>query len=102
MSHIITLTPNSFVDMDTQTVHRGGEPVRMTDMESRILGLLVANAGHPVNAADIIEEIWGCSSTGNKDNLKTQIRRIRRRIETDPSHPRHILCVHGEGYLFRT
>ncbi|MHB1628833.1 MAG: winged helix-turn-helix domain-containing protein [Bacilli bacterium] len=85
--------------LDHQTISRWGKIIRLTDIEYRILALLVENLGQPVSPEIIIQHIWSDGRTGHKENLKVQIRKIRRRIENDPSTPEHLLSVRGKGYM---
>jgi len=76
-----------------------GKNIRFSDIEYRILVLLINKVSQPIRAEEIIRAIWLDSTAGNKENLKVQIRKIRKRIETDPGIPKHLLSIHGVGYI---
>lgn len=76
-----------------------GVRVDMTRKEFELLRLLMTNAGQTVPRRVLIERVWGWESTEGK-TLDTHIRRIRSKIETDPSAPARIVTVRKVGYRF--
>ena len=78
---------------------RGGDPVRLTALEWRLLQLLVANAGHTLPTERLTVHVWGNRGTGDRQMLKQLVHRLRRKIETDPADPRHLKTVSGVGYV---
>lgn len=76
-----------------------GQGVEMTRKEFELLRLLMANAGQTVPRRTLIERVWGWESTEGK-TLDTHIRRIRAKIEADPSRPARIVTVRKVGYRF--
>jgi len=76
-----------------------GERVEMTRKEFELLRLLMTNAGQTVTRRVLIERVWGWDSTEGK-TLDTHIRRIRSKIESDPSSPVRIVTVRKVGYRF--
>ena len=76
-----------------------GQRVDMTRKEFELLRLLMTNAGQTVPRRVLIERVWGWDSTEGK-TLDTHIRRIRAKIETDPSNPTRIVTVRKVGYRF--
>lgn len=76
-----------------------GQRVEMTRKEFELLRLLMTNAGQTVPRRVLIERVWGWESTEGK-TLDTHIRRIRAKIETDPSNPLRIITVRKVGYRF--
>jgi two-component system response regulator RegX3 len=76
-----------------------GQRVEMTRKEFELLRLLMTNAGQTVPRRVLIERVWGWDSTEGK-TLDTHIRRIRAKIETDPSNPTRIVTVRKVGYRF--
>lgn len=99
MPNIIRLSPDCFLDMDNQTVKRGGRTFRWTDIEYRILSLLVQHAEKPVNTKTMKREIWGVKNEGDRENLRVHIHKIRMRIEPEPGNPVFLLTVFGKGYM---
>jgi two-component system response regulator RegX3 len=76
-----------------------GERVEMTRKEFELLRLLMTNAGQTVPRRMLIERVWGWESTEGK-TLDTHIRRIRAKIEADPSRPARIVTVRKVGYRY--
>ena len=89
----VRLDPTGYV------VTRAGERVEMTRKEFELLRILMINAGQTVPRRVLIERVWGWESTEGK-TLDTHIRRIRAKIEADPSDPTHIVTVRKVGYRF--
>ena len=79
---------------------RGGEPVRLTRLEYRLLQFLLANGGQPVAAERILTHVWGWRGVGDRQLLKQLVHRLRRKLELDPSAPRYLVTVGGVGYVF--
>lgn len=76
-----------------------GRRVDMTRKEFELLRVLMTNAGQTVPRRVLIERVWGWESTEGK-TLDTHIRRIRAKIETDPSSPTRIITIRKVGYRF--
>jgi len=89
----VRLDPTGYV----VTLH--GQRVEMTRKEFELLRLLMTNAGQTVPRRMLIERVWGWESTEGK-TLDTHIRRIRAKIEADPSSPSRIVTVRKVGYRF--
>ena len=89
------------LDPATRTVIvEGGEPLRLTQLEFRLLYLLMTNRGQVLPADTIVERVWGYSGEGDRDLVRGLISRLRRKIEADVDKPRFIQTVPGIGYLF--
>ena len=84
------------------TVH--GRNVRLSPRLFEVLKCLLANDGRPVTHAQILESVWGpgAASEQAQDNLRVVINQIRKKIETDPAHPKYILTEPWVGYRFET
>jgi two-component system, OmpR family, response regulator VicR len=78
-----------------------GKEIALTLTESRILGHLMENAGHVVSHSSLAEAVWETDYPGAADGLKVHIRRLREKIETDPSRPKLILTKSGIGYYLK-
>ena len=89
----VRLDPTGYV------VSVDGQRVEMTRKEFELLRLLMTNAGQTVPRRMLIERVWGWESTEGK-TLDTHIRRIRAKIEADPSSPARIVTVRKVGYRF--
>jgi two-component system response regulator RegX3 len=89
----VRLDPTGYV------VTLDGERVDMTRKEFELLRLLMTNAGQTVPRRMLIERVWGWDSTEGK-TLDTHIRRIRAKIEADPSRPARIVTLRKVGYRY--
>lgn len=72
----------------------------LTSLESRLLEYLMLNAGHILTTDDLISDVWGASG-GNSEMLRQLVRRVRAKIEDDPTRPYYIQNLPGLGYAFR-
>lgn len=78
------------------------KPLELTAAEYRLVCLLVRNANRIITRELILDELW--DSTGDyvdNNTLSVYVRRLREKIETDPSHPEHLLTVRGFGYQWK-
>jgi len=86
------------LDLEEHTVRvGGGEPVRLTKLELRLLQMLLAHAGHSVNSDRLLLQVWGHRSGGDRQLLKQLVHRLRQKIEPDPSAPQ-LLRTAAAGY----
>jgi DNA-binding response OmpR family regulator len=74
-----------------------GMPVTLTDLENRLLEYLMLHANHILTIQDLLNYIWGPGGA-DRDMLRQLIRRLRVKIETDPSNPLFIETIPGKGY----
>lgn len=88
------------VDPHGHEVRVRGETVRLPLKEFDLLRTLMANVGRVVTRDDLIDEVWGIDYVGDTKTLDAHIRRLRRKIEVDPSDPRRIVTVRGVGYKY--
>jgi DNA-binding response OmpR family regulator len=72
----------------------------LTSLESRLLEYLMLNAGHVLTTDDLISDVWGASG-GSSEMLRQLVRRLRAKIENDPTKPYYIQNLPGLGYAFR-
>lgn len=79
-------------------VSRGGTDVLLTKTEFRLLCVLLEAAGEVVSREQLLEQVWGYGYFGDTRLLDVHVRRLRRKIEVDPSRPRLVLTVRGTGY----
>lgn len=79
-----------------------GKLLELTSAEYRLLCLLVRNAENVVTRKVILDELWDGTGDFVDDNtLSVYIRRLREKVENDPSHPEHLITVRGFGYLWK-
>ena len=90
------------LDLELQAVAvAGGEPVRLTRLELRLLQILLANAGHTLPAERLLAHVWGSRGAGDRQLLKQLVHRLRQKIEADAAAPRYLVTVSGVGYALR-
>jgi len=89
------------LDPATRTVQVGTlGPKRLTQLEFRLLYALMIHRGQVLPAEILVEQVWGYTGEGERDLVRGLIRRLRAKIEPDPSQPRFILTIAGIGYTF--
>jgi DNA-binding response OmpR family regulator len=90
------------LDLELQSVSvRGGEPVRLTRLELRLLQVLLANAGHTLPAERLLAHVWGSRGSGDRQLLKQLVHRLRQKIEADAAAPGYLVTISGLGYALR-
>ncbi len=85
-------------DPTTHQLIQGDKEIKLTAIESQIVHLLIRNSGRVATYHSLTEEIWGEDYPGSVESLRVHIRRLREKMETDPSHPRYILTKASVGY----
>ena len=90
------------VRMDTErhVVTVGGEVVQLPLKEFELLELLLRNAGRVLTRGQLIDRVWGAGYVGDTKTLDVHVKRLRSKIEPEPSAPRFIVTVRGLGYKF--
>jgi two-component system KDP operon response regulator KdpE len=91
--HLI-IAPDSF------RVISHGQEIDLTPIEHRLLLYLARNAGRVLSYEQILDNVWGPGYEDSLSNVKVYVRRLRRKIEVEPSDPRYILTQWGVGYFF--
>ncbi len=87
------------VDLRRGRVMRGDEVLDLTSAEFRLLGLFIRNEGIVVTRNMILEELWDSGGSFVDNNtLSVYVRRLREKIEAEPSAPKHLVTVRGFGY----
>lgn len=86
------------VDLRSKKVTRAGVDVHLTPTEWGILELLARNQGNLVGQGDILAHVWGPSYRTQTNYLRVYLAGLRRKLEADPTHPRHLLTEAGMGY----
>ncbi|RRD06327.1 DNA-binding response regulator [Arachnia propionica] len=88
------------IDVDRHQVSVDGEAVQFALREFELLELLVRNAGRVLTRSQLIDRIWGSDYVGDTRTLDVHVKRIRAKIEPDPSHPVRLVTVRGLGYRY--
>ena len=97
----VVTTDDFTVDLADKRVIRGGKDVRLTPTEWQLLEVLVRHAGRLVTQRQLLAEVWGPSYQNEAHYLRVYVANLRRKLEPDPSAPRHLLTEPGIGYRFR-
>ncbi|MBT3337252.1 MAG: response regulator transcription factor [Anaerolineae bacterium] len=77
------------------------ESQRLTQLEFRLLYILMINVGQTLSSDRVIEYVWGYSGKGNRDLVRGLIKRLRTKIEDDPQNPRYVMTITGAGYTLK-
>jgi two-component system response regulator RegX3 len=88
------------LDVDAHEVRLAGQPVAVRPKEFDLLESLMRRQGRLATRETLISEVWGPDHFGATKTLDVHVKRLREKLEADPSHPRHILTVRGLGYKF--
>jgi two-component system, OmpR family, KDP operon response regulator KdpE len=78
----------------------GDVSVHLTRTEFRVLACLLANAGKPLTHRHLLAEVWGASHVDESQYLRVFVQSLRRKLETEPSRPKHLITELGVGYRF--
>jgi two-component system KDP operon response regulator KdpE len=97
---MIVETEGFTVDLAAKKVNRAGKDVRLTPTEWHLLEVLVRNTGRLISQKQLLQEVWGPSYGTETNYLRVYMAQLRRKLETDPSHPQHFITEPGMGYRF--
>jgi two-component system KDP operon response regulator KdpE len=97
---VLVETEEFTVDLAAKKVVRGGRDVRLTPTEWHLLEALVRNTGRLVGQRQLLQEVWGPSYGKETNYLRVYMAQLRRKLEADPSHPKHFITEPGMGYRF--
>ncbi|MGO1316113.1 MAG: response regulator [Cellulomonadaceae bacterium] len=86
------------MDVDRHVVTVDGNPVGFPLKEFELLELLLRNVGRVLTRGQLIDRVWGSNYVGDTKTLDVHVKRIRAKIEPEPSHPRILVTVRGLGY----
>ncbi|HPU59284.1 MAG TPA: response regulator transcription factor, partial [Candidatus Avimonas sp.] len=86
------------LDLRSRTLKKHGQPIELTHVEFQIMEYFFSNPGKALSRTDILNRVWGEEYYGEEKIVDVNIRRLRMKIEDNPSEPRHILTVWGMGY----
>ncbi|MCK4725661.1 MAG: response regulator transcription factor [Anaerolineales bacterium] len=90
-----------FLDMDARLLQLKGKTIQISPLEFRLLRYLMGNIGVVVSKEELLQNVWGYEVIANDLNLvEATIRRLRKKLEMDPSRPHYIKTVWGAGYRF--
>ena len=89
------------IDADTRQAWINGLEVHLTPIEFQLLHYLMSRPGQTVGKENLFREVWGYDFAGGTNLVEVGVRRLREKIENDPSEPEMILTARGAGYKFR-
>ena len=94
------MTAGTFrLDLEAHTLRLGeAVPLKLTKLETRLMQILLANAGHVVGTERLLTHVWGQRGSGDRQLLKQLVHRLRQKIEEDPAQPRFLHTEAGAGY----
>ncbi|WP_127359167.1 response regulator [Actinacidiphila soli] len=93
-------TASFTVDLAAKKVNKNGTDVRLTPTEWHLLEVLVRNTGRLVTQKQLLQEVWGPTYSTESNYLRVYTAQLRRKLEADPSRPRHFITEPGMGYRF--
>jgi DNA-binding response OmpR family regulator len=88
------------IDPGTRLVKVRGQEVQLTAKEFDLLWFLAGNKRHVFNRDQLLDRVWGLAEYVDPSTVTVHVRRLREKIEIDPSEPHHIITVWGVGYRF--
>ena len=88
------------MDVERHVVTVNGAPAALPLKEFELLEMLLRNAGRVLTRLQLIDRVWGSDYVGDTKTLDVHVKRLRAKIEPDPTNPRFIVTVRGLGYKF--
>lgn len=89
------------IDIQRRLVTKGGEEIHLSPKEFDLLAYLVEHQGSPVMHTRLLQAVWGPEFGGEVEYLRSYIKTLRKKLETDPAHPEYLLTEPWVGYRFR-
>ncbi|MEV7504227.1 response regulator [Streptomyces sp. NPDC093018] len=97
---VLVETAHFSIDLLAKKVLRDGRDVRLTPTEWHLLEILVTNPGRLITQRHLLREVWGVTQAAKTNYLRVYMAQLRRKLETDPAHPRYLITEPGMGYRF--
>lgn len=88
------------IDLDSYEAVKDGHPLDLTAKEFEILAFMAQHPGQVFTRDQLFENVWGENAVGDANTVTVFVRKIREKVEDDPSKPRYVLTVWGVGYKF--
>ncbi|WP_127530065.1 response regulator YycF [Paenibacillus kobensis] len=92
---------NLFIDTDMYVIYKDNDPLDLTHREYELVYYLARNSGKVMTREHLLQAVWGFEYFGDVRTVDVTVRRIREKIEDDPSRPEYILTRRGLGYMMR-
>jgi two-component system KDP operon response regulator KdpE len=96
----IVRAANFSVDLMAKRAIRDGQDVRLTPTEWHLLEILVKNPGKLITQRQLLQQVWGPAYVTQTNYLRVYMAQLRRKLESNPSHPQHLITEAGMGYRF--
>ena len=90
------------MDTDRHVVTVHGDEVKLPLKEFELLELLLRNCGRVLTRSQLIDRIWGSNYVGDTKTLDVHVKRVRAKIEPDPTNPKYLVTLRGLGYKFES
>jgi len=84
----------------TREMHRNGRPVVLTRKEFKTLAYVIKNPRRVISRDELLNEVWGYENYPCTRTVDNHILKLRKKLETEPAHPKHFHTVHSSGYKF--
>jgi len=98
--HAVVEAGSFTVDLGAHRVTANGEEIRLTPTEWHLLEILVRHPGQLVSQRQLLREVWGPAYGAETNYLRVYISQLRRKLERDPTEPKHLITEPGVGYRF--
>ncbi len=89
------------LNLRNRMLYRANTPIELTQVEFQIMEYFMTHPGELLSRSEILERVWGTDHYGEDKIVDVNIRRLRMKVETDPSEPQHILTAWGKGYQWK-
>ena len=86
------------MELDSRTVTRGSQEVKLTAREFDLLWFIASHPGQVFTRERLLDNVWGVDFAGDPSTVTVHIRHLREKIEADPAEPQHLITVWGVGY----
>ncbi|CAG7654070.1 response regulator YycF [Paenibacillus allorhizosphaerae] len=91
-----------FIDTDTYVVYKDGNPLDLTHREFELVQYMAKNSGRVMTREHLLQAVWGFEYFGDVRTVDVTIRRLREKLEDDPSRPEYIITRRGLGYMMKS
>ena len=89
------------IDKNLQTVRKNGEPLELTQREYELMLYFISSSSRVITREELMEKVWGFDYYGDLRAIDVSMRRLREKLEDDPSQPKYILTKRGSGYFIK-
>lgn len=86
------------LNLRKRVLEKNGAVIELTQVEFKIVEFFLTNPDKPIDRTEILTQVWGSSYVGEEKIVDVNIRRLRMKLEEDPSNPKHLVTVWGMGY----